>query len=41
MAAYMNMIIGLLVVFTFVFILAGIPIYVSLLMTGVLSLLVL
>lgn len=41
MAAYMNMIIGLLVIFTFVFILAGIPIYVSLLMTGVLSLLVL
>ena len=41
MAESMGMIIALLVVFTFVFILAGIPIYVSLLMTGVLSLLVL
>ncbi len=41
MAESMGTIIALLVVFTFVFILAGIPIYVSLLMTGVLSLLVL
>ena len=41
MAESMGLIISLLVIFTFVFILAGIPIYVSLLMTGVLSLAVL
>ena len=38
MANSVGLIIGLLVVLTFVFILAGIPIYVSLLFTGVLSL---